>query len=137
MAKTIAEIFLNRRKRQENINHRPNRFIYNSSKGLQILPKANVIELHSVPIISEQVHDFVRERIDFQLTNEQWLAIDKAMAKFWNNRVPGTWICNEDLACIIFMHCEYEKMLIEWERVLQITNQIWEFLILKGRLKDY
>ena len=112
------------------------RFSYGASTGLQLVSKAKVIELNSVPIISEQVREFVRERIDFQFTNEQWLVIDKAMAKFWNNRVPGTWICLEDLAGIIFRYYEHEKMLIEWERVLQITSQIWVYLISKGRLTD-
>lgn len=116
--------------------HHFNRFTHQSSQGLQLVSKAKVVELHSAPIISEEVREFVREHIDFQLTNKHWLLIDKAMAKYWNNRVPGTWICNEDIAGFIFRHCEHEKMLISWERVLQITNQIWEYLISKGRLID-
>lgn len=123
---------MNQTRNTANLNH--NRFTYNSSLGLQLFPKAKIIELRSAPIISEQVREFVRERIDFQLTNSQWLVIDKAMEKYWNNRIPGTWICNEDIAGFIFRNCEKEKMLIEWDRVHQITSHIWEYLILKGRL---
>lgn len=113
---------------------RLNRFAYHSTEGLQLLSKVKVVELHCAPIISEQVRVFVRERIDFPLTNQQWLVIDVAMGKYWNNRVPGTWICNEDIGGCIYRHCEQEKMLISWERVLKITDGIWEYLELKGRL---
>ena len=113
-----------------------NRFVYDSDEGLQLIIQKKVIELKSDPINSEEVREFVRERINFQITDKQWLIIDSAMGKYWNNRVPGTWICNEDLAGIIFRHCEAKKILISWERILAITNQIWEYLILKGRLLD-
>ena len=111
-----------------------NRFVYDSEEGLQLITQKKVIELNSAPIISEDVCEFVRDRIDFPLTDIQWRAIDAAMGNYWNNRVPGTWICNEDLAGIIFRCCEAKKILISWERILTITNQIWEYLILKRRL---
>lgn len=94
------------------------------------------IPLHSAPIRSEEVREFVRERIDFRLTDPQWQVIDVAMGKYWNNRKKGSWIGNEDLAGFIFRHCEQEKMLISWERILKITNQIWVYLEMKGRLID-
>lgn len=95
------------------------------------------IPLHSAPIRSEIVREFVRERIDFMLTDEQWLVIDAAMGEYWNHRIKGSWIGNEDVAGFIFRHCEHEKMLISWERVLKITNQIWAYLEMKGRLVDH
>lgn len=94
------------------------------------------IPLHSAPIRSEDVREFVRERIDFPLTDKQWLVIDVAMGNYWNNRKIGSWICNEDMAGFIFRHCEQEKMLISWERLLKITDNIWEYLEMKGRLTD-
>ena len=113
-----------------------NRFTYNSTRDLHLFPKSKKIELHSASIISEQVLEFVRERIDFELTDKQWLVIDLAMGTYWNHRTPGKWICNEDIAGFIFRHCEKEKMLISWERSLKITNKIWEYLIMKRRLVD-
>ena len=95
-----------------------------------------IIALNTAPIQSEAVRNFVREQIDFPLTDEQWLVIDVAMGNYWNNRKIGSWICNEDMAGFIFRYCEHEKMLISWERVLKITNQIWIFLEMKGRLID-
>lgn len=95
-----------------------------------------IIPIHSFPIQSEDVREFVRERIDFPLTDEQWLVIDVAMDEYWNNRVKGSWIGNEDNAGFIFRHCEKEMMLISWERILKITNRIWEYLEMKGRLID-
>ncbi len=62
------------------------------------------ITLHSVPIRSEDVRDFVRERIDFPLPEEQWEVIDVEMGNYWNNRKKGSWICNEDIAGFIFRH---------------------------------
>ena len=123
---------------------KPNRFTYYSDEGLCLLSGKNtidgydekVIDLHSAPIRSEDVREFVRERIDFQMTDEQWLVIDVAMGEYWNNRNKGSWIGNEDNAGFIFRHCEQEKVLISWERVLQITNQIWGYLEMKGRLID-
>lgn len=123
---------------------KPNRFMYDSDAGLKLLSEnkivdnteKKVVELNSAPIQSEDVRKFVRERIDFQLTDEQWLVIDVAMGKYWNNRVKGSWIGNEDNAGFIFRHCEKEKMLISWERVLEITDQIWEYLKMKIRLLD-
>lgn len=120
----------------------PNRFTYDSDEGLVLLPTEkieescdkNVIKLHSAPIRSEDVREFVRERIDFPLTDEQWLVIDVAMGNYWNNRKIGSWIGNEDMAGFIFRYCEEEKMLISWERILKITNQIWAYLEMKGRL---
>ncbi len=97
----------------------------------------SIIPLHSAPIRSEEVREFVRGRIEFPLTDEQWLVIDAAMGKYWNHRIKGSWISNEDLAGIIFRHCEHEKMLISWERVLKITNQIWAYLEMKGRLVNH
>lgn len=123
-------------KAQNSTSPNRDRFTYQSDEGLQKILKPKIIELHSTPIISEKVREFVRQSIDFLLTNEQWLVIDVAMGKYWNNRVPGTWICNEDIAGFIFRHCEQEKMLISWERVLKITNGIWEYLEQKGRLID-
>lgn len=117
-------------------DYKGNRFVYDTDEGLQQLIYGKVIELNSAPIVSEEVREFVRERIDFPLTDFQWQVIDAAMGKYWNNRVPGAWICSEDLAGIIFRHCEAKKILISWERILTITNQIWEYLILKGRLTD-
>ena len=92
------------------------------------------IPLNSAPIQSENVREFVRERIDFPMTDQQWLVIDVAMSQYWNNRKIGSWIGNEDMAGFIFRHCEQEKMLISWERVLEIANQIWIYLEMKGRL---
>ena len=94
------------------------------------------IPLHSAPLQSEEVREFVRGRIEFPLTDEQWLVIDAAMGEYWNHRIKGSWIGNEDLAGFIFRHCEHKKMLISWERVLKITNQIWAYLEMKGRLID-
>lgn len=94
------------------------------------------ITLHSAPIRSEDVRDFVREQIDFPLTDEQWEVIDVAMGNYWNNRKIGSWICNEDMAGFIFRYCEQEKTLISWKRILKITNQIWTYLEMKGRLID-
>ena len=94
----------------------------------------STILLNSAPIRSIDVREFVRERIEFQLTDQQWLVIDVAMGKYWNNRKKGSWIGNEDNAGFIFRHCEHEKMLISWERVLQITNQIWIYLEMKGNI---
>lgn len=96
----------------------------------------NSIHVDSDPIRSENVREYVRKRIDFPLTNKQWLVIDVAMGNFWNNRKKGSWICNEDIAGSIFRYCEKEKMLISWERTLKITNQIWAYLEGKGRLVD-
>ena len=123
---------------------KPNRFTYDSDVGLELLTDKNkqnssdkkVIDLHSAPIQSEDVRAFVREQIDFPMTDQQWLVIDVAMGKYWNNRKKGSWIGNEDMAGFIFRHCEQEKMLISWERVLKITNQIWTYLEMKGRLID-
>ena len=115
---------------------RPPRLAAGSAENLQPEPPVKVVELHSAPIISEQVREFVRERIDFPLTNRQWLVIDVAMGKFWNNRVSGTWICIEDVAGCIYRHCGEAKMLISWERILKISEGIWEYLELKGRLVD-
>lgn len=123
---------------------KPNRSIYYSDEGLRILPDVNavdnskrkVIALHSSTIRSEDVREFVRELIDFPMTDEQWLVIDVAMGKYWNNRKIGSWIGNEDMAGFIFRHCEEKKMLISWERILKITNQIWVYLEMKGRLID-
>lgn len=118
----------------------PNCFTYSSDAGLHLIksaaPANKVISLNADPIRSEKVREFLRQSIDFLLTNEQWLVIDVAMGKYWNNRVPGIWICNEDIAGFIFRHCEHEKMLISWERVLKITNGIWEYLEINGRLID-
>ncbi len=121
-----------------------NRLTRYSAEGLVFLPaeeveyscEKDVIELHSAPIRSEDVRKFVRERIDFPMTDEQWLVIDVAMGKYWNNRKKGSWIGNENMAGFIFRHCEEEKMLISWERVLKIANQIWKYLEMKGRLVD-
>lgn len=123
-------------KGKNNENSHPTRFTYQSSESLQLVSQVKVIELHSAPIISEQVREFVRERIDFPLTNRQWLVIDVAMGKFWNNSVPGTWICNEDIAACIYRHCGEAKMLISWERILKISDGICEYLELKGLLVD-
>jgi hypothetical protein len=123
-------------KAQNSVNSSHDRFNYQSDEGLKKILKPKIIQLHSAPIISEQVREFVRERIDFQLTDTQWLVIDKAMAEYWNMREPGTWICNEDMAAIIFLRCDKARLLISWDRILQITNQIWEYLVLKGRLTD-
>jgi len=121
-----------------------NRFVYDSDLGLNLLTdtnslntKATIIrDLNSASIRSEDVREFVRERIDFPLTDPQWLVIDAAIGNYWNNRKIGSWIGNEDMAGFIFRHCEQEKMLISWERVLDITNQIWVYLEMKGRLVD-
>lgn len=119
---------------------KPNRFAYNSDEGLRLtgnsLSDRNIVSLHNAPIQSKEVRAFVRDRIDFPLTDKQWLVIDVAMGKYWNNRIPGTWICNEDMAAFIFRYCENEKLLISWERILKITNQIWQYLEMKGRLVD-
>ena len=95
-----------------------------------------IIPFNSAPIQSEDVREFVRERIDFPMTDKQWLVIDVAMGNYWNNRKIGSWIGNEDMAGFIFRHCKQEKMLISWERVLKITDQIWEYLEMKGRLVE-
>lgn len=98
--------------------------------------KSKSINLNSNPIVSEQVFTYVSERIDFTLTFEQWKIIDVAMGEYWNNRIKGSWICNEDNAAVIFKLCQASKMLISYERVLRITNLIWEYLESKGRLLD-
>ena len=95
-----------------------------------------IIPLNSAPIQSKNVREFVRKRIDFPLTNDQWLVIDQAMAKYWNNRVKGTWICNKDNAKVIFDYCIEQKVLISYDRILQITDKIWEYLEIMGRLTD-
>jgi hypothetical protein len=79
----------------------------------------DTIPLNSDPILSENVREFVRNRINFPLTNDQWAAIDVAMGQYWNNRKKGSWICNEDIAGSIFRYCEKEKLLISWERKLK------------------
>ena len=96
----------------------------------------STIPLNSAPIRSEDVREYVRQRIDFPLTDDQWLVIDVAMGQYWNNRIKGSWICNEDIAGIIYRFCEKERMLISWERTLKITNQIWNYLDDKGRFVD-
>lgn len=96
----------------------------------------NTIPLNSAPIRSEDVREFVRKRIDFPITNDQWLVIDVAMGEYWNHRKKGSWICNEDIAGSIYRYCQKERMLIPWERTLKITNQIWAYLEGKGRLVD-
>lgn len=95
------------------------------------------IPLNSAPIRSEDVREFVRGRIEFPMTDEQWLVIDVAMGEYWNHRIKGSWIGNEDVAGFIFRQCEQEKMLISWDRILKITNQIWAYLEMKGRLVDH
>ena len=94
------------------------------------------VPLNSAPIRSEDVREFVRNRIDFPLSNDQWLVIDVAMGEYWNLRKKGSWICNEDIASSIFNYCEKQRMLISWEHTLKITNQIWSYLEEKGRLVD-
>jgi hypothetical protein len=94
------------------------------------------ISLNYAPIQSEIVREFVRKRIDFPLTNDQWLVIDVAMGQYWNNRKKGAWICNGDNALFIFDHCCRQKLLISYERVLKITCQIWFYLEMKGRLLE-
>ena len=94
----------------------------------------DAIPLNSAPIRSEDVREFVRQRIDFPLTYDQWLVIDVAMGEYWNHRKKGSWICNEDIAGSIYRYCQKERMLISWERTLKITNQIWAYLEGKGRL---
>ena len=96
----------------------------------------NTINLNSNPIESQDVYRFVCSKLDFELTFTQWKIIDIAMCEYWNNRTPGTWISNEDIAAVIFKHCKNSKMLISYERVLAITNLIWEYLEDKGRLTD-
>lgn len=98
--------------------------------------ESKVIDLNSAPILSEEVREFVRNGVKFDFTDQQWIVIDSAMGNYWNNRKKGSWICNEDVAAIIFKHCEDQKMLISWERILKITNQIWRYLEIKGRLID-
>lgn len=95
-----------------------------------------LINLNSNPIISEDVFDFVNAKLDFELTFDQWKVIDVAMGEYWNNRKIGSWICNEDNAEVIFKHCKASKLLISYERVLRITDLIWEYLESKGRFAD-
>ena len=64
----------------DKLNH--DRFTYQSSEGLRLLPEQNAVALHTAPIVSENVREFVRESIDFPLPDIQWLVIDAAMAKF-------------------------------------------------------
>ena len=99
-------------------------------------PESKIINLSAEPIRSEKVREYVRKRIDFTFTDEQWLVIDVSMGNYWNNRIKGKWVCNEDIAGIIFKYCEDQKMLISWERILTITNQIWKYLEIKGRLVE-
>lgn len=93
-----------------------------------------VISINTNPIESEKVFKFVKTKIAFDLTFDQWKVIDEAMGEYWNNRNVGSWICNEDNADVIFKYCTKSKMLISYERVLKITNLIWEYLECKGRL---
>ncbi len=120
----------------------PNRFIYYSDKGLCLLSDKNAVEgsdkkvifLNSAPMRSEDVREFARKRIDFPMTDQKWQVIDVAMGKYWNNRKIGSWISNEDMAGAIFKHCEREKMFILREQILKISNKIWVYLEMKGRL---
>jgi len=88
------------------------------------------------PIVSENVFEYVTANIDFSLTFDQWKVIDVAMGEYWNNRKIGAWICNEDNADVIYKHCTNSKILIPYDRILIITNLIWEYLESKGRLVD-
>lgn len=94
------------------------------------------LPLNSNPIQSEVVREFVRKRIDFPLTNDQWKVIDGAIGKYWNNRKKGTWICEGDNATFIFEHCCRQRLLISYQRGLKITCQIWVYLEMKGRLLE-
>lgn len=95
------------------------------------------IPLNSNPIVSEQVFEYVSSKLSFPLTFEQWRIIDVAMAEYWNNRVIGAIICNDDNAAFIHKHCRKNTLLIPYDHVLEITTLIWEYLESKRRLEDF
>lgn len=95
------------------------------------------IPLNSNPIVSESVYEYVCSKLSFPLTIDQWRVIDVAMGAYWNNRVIGAIICSEDNARYIYKHCMKQKVIISFERVLEITDLIWEYLENKGRLTDF
>ena len=99
--------------------------------------QGNVIPMNSQPIDSENVYDYVRSHLKFPITDEQWDVIDAAMDHYWNSHHPGATISSEENAAIIYDHCVKERMLISYDRIIEITNVIWEYLVENGFLIKY
>jgi hypothetical protein len=96
--------------------------------------KNKIIYMDSEPIDSLLVYEMVKEILDFPITDEQWIVIDKAMETYWNSHLPGTIISNEDNASEIYENCIRERILISYDRIFKITEAIWESLEILGYL---
>jgi hypothetical protein len=96
--------------------------------------KNKIIYMDSEPIDSLLVYEMVKEILDFPITDEQWIVIDKAMENYWNRHLPGTIISNEDNASEIYEHCIRERILISYDRIVIITEAIWDSLEILGYL---
>lgn len=91
-----------------------------------------IIFMDSEPIDSFLILEVVREEIDFPLTDDQWHIIDEAMEIFWNRHRPGSFVFCEENAEEIYAYCIEKRILISYDRILKITEIIWDCLDLMG-----
>ncbi len=80
-------------------------------------------------IQSPLVKEYVLQSIDFQITHEYWLAIDKSFSEMWNNKVGiGGRFYWDEFSTQIFADLKNQKILIEYGRLDRIVNLILTYI---------
>lgn len=84
---------------------------------------------YKTEIQSQLVKEYVLINIDFPLTDEYWIAIDKSFAEIWNNKLGiGGYFYWDEISKQIYSDLHNQKILIEFERLDRIVNFILTYI---------
>jgi len=75
------------------------------------------------------VKKYVFENINFHLTEEYWTLIDNTFSEIWNDKIGiGGYFDWDDISGQIYSNLKNQKILIEFEKIIQIVNLILTYI---------
>lgn len=86
----------------------------------------DIVKKHIDPTL---VKKYVFENINFHLTEEYWALIENAFSEIWNDKIGiGGYFDWDDISGQIYSNLKNQKILIEFEKLIQIVNLILTYI---------